>query len=74
MGSRREQADPTGGRNGRTDPRTVVAASAQERHEVADIYTDWGYAQFGGRSQEELAEVLEHLERYRREYDLPERG
>jgi hypothetical protein len=52
----------------------VVAESDWERHEVADIYLDWGYAQFGGRSQEELAEVLEHLERYRREYDLPVRG
>lgn len=54
--------------------RQVVAESDWERHEVADIYMDWGYAQFGSGSQVELAEVLEHLERYRREYDQPERG
>jgi len=60
-------------RAGATWPQ-VVAASDWERHEVADIYMDWGHAQFGGHSQEELSEVLKHLERYRREYDLPERG
>lgn len=52
----------------------VVAASDWERSEVADVYLDWGYARFGSRSQEELSEVLEHIARYRREYDLPERG
>ncbi|NUP52517.1 MAG: hypothetical protein HOW97_35110 [Catenulispora sp.] len=54
-------------RAGATWPQ-VVAASDWEGPEVADVYLEWGYARFGSRSQEELAEVLEHIERYRREY------